>query len=449
MIEVKQNKSMESQTTALSENQSKEQENVQLNAISVVQDQASGDDTNSLAMDSSEDTPNVEVVASAKDAGEVLYAGAVEVKANGETVHEVVSNESSKKAHKKKDNKEDKDYTPIYSNEEKTRLEQITKICEEEIERVILDDRYNSIPYGNDSNCLINLKTAHKNGIDFCTPVLNRVHGTDLDKTGSSIMTNGAQHILLVMTKRMADACGIDVARFSNDPKSGVAANQEDLVFLDGNGRMKFLLDFPEDKWPDVFATFICKDKANYFNPSVAMSEINTQVAVWKTPDYIQKRVFEEGKTSHEGWTRIIGLQRKGYLYQSACQLMTLKTDRIKKSEVVSGDQQKIFENYPCALKIYEALKKKFGEGDDKTLKTKAFTAEVSCLWGKLKNASGNATATDQFLDFIEGLSEDTVKQIKNVKKDNKNPISKDDQRKAILQQEFFMYVGKKQIKLS
>ena len=88
----------------------------------------------------------------------------------------------------------------------------------------------------------------------------------------------------------------------------------------------------------------------------------------------------------------------------------------VLKRDVTEGDAKSIFSHFKSAKTIHEALVTKFGEGDDKTLKTKEFTKEVSFLWNKLQRKSGDDTATKMFLKFIDGLKDTKVKEIKEAK---------------------------------
>lgn len=94
-----------------------------------------------------------------------------------------------------------------------------------------------------------------------------------------------------------------------------------------------------------------------------------------------------------------------------------------------------------------KALVQKFGEGEDKTLKTKEFPKEVSILWHKLLNYQGEKFATDTFIKFIESFKDTKVKEILNAKS-VKNGMKKDDIRKNILNEQFNQFVGKENIDL-
>ena len=244
----------------------------------------------------------------------------------------------------------------------------------------------------------------------------------------------------------MADVAGMKVARFSND-KSNAPIKDNSLVFLNGNGRMNYILGLEDEERPQFFATFIEPDALGLYNPRKAMEVINTERLMWKTPDMVQKRQLEEGEKAHEGWGEIQNLIKKGYMYQAACQAYTLDTDRIKTKTVTGGDAKEIFAHYESAKLIHDALVAKFGEGDDKTLKTKEFPKEISILWKKLLNLKGEKWATATFVKFIECFKENKVKEIRDAKSE-KFGSKKDEKRKAILNEQFNQFIGKENIDL-
>ena len=71
----------------------------------------------------------------------------------------------------------------------------------------------------------------------------------------------------------------------------------------------------------------------------------------------------------------------------------------------------------------------------------------VSSLWGKLSAKFGDDKATKYFVQFIDGLAEDKVKGIIEAKTKKGKP-SKDEQRKQILEQEFYTFVGAHSLKI-
>ena len=338
-----------------------------------------------------------------------------------------------------------KDYKPKYSDQELLKLTPLTEVCEQEITRVISDLNTGAVPYANGSNCLIDLRKVHPY---LYTPQVNRLHGTDQKKTGDSLMSYGSQHLLLVVTVKIAVAAGLVPEHFGNAPDKTQPVSEHGFVFLDGNGRVNYLMGIPVDEWPEVYAVFPSKDSAGFYDINKIFDIINTQVSVWKTQDMVQKRLLMDGGNAHPGWKMIQELvNKKKYKYQAACQLATLDTDRVNKTRVTTGDANDVFSHYDSAKKIFDVLVIKFGEDTD-TLKTKEFTKEVSTLWKKLQKKYGDDLATDYFLDFLSNsLADVKVKEI-NEAKSVKGGISKDEKRKSILNNEFSNFIASKNLNL-
>lgn len=335
------------------------------------------------------------------------------------------------------------DFSLNYSDEQKKELERVTKVVGAEIERVRIDPRFHAIAF--DDNALINLKGAAMDGVGFKTPEVNRKHGKDEASTGESLMKYGPQHPLIVITDKMAESLGLKVIRFSNDDPTKPVFAGYTLIFLDGNGRMNHLLGLNPKDWPNVYAIFPTKNSAGYYDIPKSYEVINTQVTVWKPGDWVTKRILEEGVKAHKGWTSINQLRQKGYNYQAACEAITLGTDRIIKTDVISGDANRIFLHYDSAVKIHNALVKKFSEGDDNTLKTKAFPAKVSELWLPLSSKSGDEKATEYMIAFIDQFPQEQVKKTMEAKGSKKDGVrvTKDAIRIGILETEFNAYMEK------
>lgn len=352
------------------------------------------------------------------------------------------SSKSKKSAKKAKTD----DFTLNYPDEKKKELERVTKVVEDEIRRVINDPRFHAIPFDGGNNAIINVKEATMDGITSYTPEVNRKHGRDEKSTGDSLMVHGPQHPFIIITKRMADAAGISFTHFANDPHPENPIDDDyATIDVDGNGRKNYLLTKDPKDWPNIYGIFPTKNSAGLYDLRKDIEIINTQVTVWKTCDFVIKRILEEGIKAHEGWKEINKLQQNGYNYQAACEAMTLGTDRITKSEINSGDAEEIFGHYESAKTVHEALVAKFGEGDDNTLKTKAFPAEVSKLWQKLQKKKGDEVATEHFVKFIEAIPGSKVNEILVAKsKEVKGArISKDEHRIMILKQEFKEFMKK------
>ena len=333
-------------------------------------------------------------------------------------------------------------YKPDYSGDDakKQLLEAHTKEVEQEIDNIVNNAQmYGAVKVG--ENVVIDLKEAVKNGIHIYGMDVNREHGKDEQKTGASLFEDGAQMFLTVITCKVAKLYGIGIKHLTNDKEQGHEPQDEDLVLIDGHGRIDFLMQYDVDEWNVIYAHFPAKDRLGNYNICKAMEAINVNLKAWTTSNFVQKRILQEGSNAHEGWKRINDLLNRGYNYQAACQLTTLAKDRVAKKEVVNGEDNDIFTNYGDAIKVSEALIKCFGEGADNVVKTKEFTKKVSILWQTLVKKFGNDKATEYFLDFLKGLPQDKVIEIKNAKK-TADGVSKDENRKKILQKEFDNFVS-------
>ena len=99
------------------------------------------------------------------------------------------------------------------------------------------------------------------------------------------------------------------------------------------------------------------------------------------------------------------------------------------------------------AVYVSEILINRFGEKEDKVVKTKEFTKEVSFLWQKLQKIGGNSYATENMVEFIKCLQEEKVIEIKRAKKTN-DGVSKDVNRTKILNALFKDFTAHKNIQL-
>lgn len=353
-----------------------------------------------------------------------------------------------KKVSKKTKNSKDKKYTLEYPDDVKAALKVITDVFNAEIERAINDPNFYATPFNGGQNAIVDIKQAViKGAYKVAGFAENRVHGRDEKTTGESLMTYYPQHPLIIITDKMAEAAGLTRILFPND-KNGPLSDRHVIIPFDGGGRLNFLLTIEPEKWPPLFGVFPTKDVNGYYNPRKLLEIINTQVKTWDTSNFLVKRIMEEGKDGHQGWQDIQDLLHKGYNYQAACELMTLKTDRIPKSVINNGKAEDVFKHHEHAVKIHNALVKQFGEGDDKTLKTKAFPAEISRIWDKLRDMVGVKTATEHVLKFINQLTSGQVQEITNAKSkdDGGGTISKDEHRISLLKKAFDDFMTKNPI---
>lgn len=347
----------------------------------------------------------------------------------------------------------EKDYMPKYTNEKEEHLKAVTATVEREVEEVLNDEGYAAESIAKGRNAYIDIKAFVLKGGILARPSINRTHGKDEDSTYNSIMTDGAQHPFIVVTAKMAEVARIDFERFSTDTNKSdepIPAAAKVLVVIDGNGRANKLLSIDHEMWPEVGAVLPSKNRAGYYDIPTCMTKINTEIAKWKTQDFIQKEIMEDRDGTHEGFLFINRLVREGYGYQSACQLATLGTDRIQKPKINGSYAKDVFDHYESAKKIYNKLKSKFVE-DESPLKTKEFTKEVSIQWRALQKRNGDDFATKHYLDFLEdSLTDDLVKKIQSAKSEStkSGKVSKDEVRKNILQKAFYQFSGKNNIKI-
>ena len=350
-----------------------------------------------------------------------------------------------KKATKKTPKSKEKKYTLDYPDDVKAALKVVTDVFNAEIERVIKDPNFYATPYNGGKNAIVDIKQAVlKGGYKVAGFAENRVHGRDEKTTGESLMTYQPQHPLIIITRRMAEAAGLTPTLLPSDTSDSLTDKHE-IIAADGGGRSDFLLSIEPENWPPLYGVFPTEDINGNYNLKKLLEVINTQVKVWDTPSYLVKRIMEEGKDGHQGWQSIQNLIHKGYNYQAACELMTLKTDRIPKSVINNGKSEDVFKHHEHAVKIHNALVKQFGEGDDKTLKTKAFPAEISRIWDKLRDMVGVKTATEHVLKFINQLTSGQVQEITNAKSkdDGGGTISKDAHRIRLLKKAFDDFMAK------
>lgn len=337
---------------------------------------------------------------------------------------------ANKKGGKKKaDNKPTSRYTP----EVLTDMQQKAIIVKEILDDLSQEERY-ALKMVADGRAYVNMKEAYENGLRFFKTKGNRLHGSDLKKTGSSLLRDGAQQALVVIPVAIAKEVGIEYECFPSDNDQDL--QRDGYIIIEGHGRMEFVLDFLksnlESDFPEMDAVTLRMNAEGVFDPAEAMEVINSNVSKWKCGDFITKKLVNNS-CSHEGWAFIKDLQDKGYNYQASCQLATLKNDRVKQSEILKGDENVIFENFDHAKKLYEAYVGKFGSSSE-ALKTKAFTMELSKIWHGWENF-GKSYATKQMIAFISSLNADDVNSINVAKKTSDQ--TKDDVRLSLVNKLF------------
>lgn len=354
-------------------------------------------------------------------------------------------------------------FTHPYSEQEIENLIKIRKVFHASFNRLIADDRVPFTKYS-EYNAVFNLTEAINNGLEVAMPAMNRQHGQDQKKTGESIMEDGAQALLLVVPNDVAWASGVEIVRFPTDKNQG-AVTMDGFTLINGNGRMGYLLGLEPEKRPILYATLIEPDSEGFYNIPRAMSAINEHRSQWKTQDKLQKKIMEAGKDAHKLLIKTRELVNKGYNYQAACQLTTLLPDRITSSQLENGDFANIFRYGDQAEKVRDALISKFGEGDDKTLKTKPFSMEICRQFALLLKAckkmveetgaeegdtcgKSEKMACDYMTSFIRNISDKKVREIKAAKKSKAPGSTKDFERVKLLNNLFNQFIGKENLEI-
>ncbi len=345
------------------------------------------------------------------------------------------------KTKKTPDSDKELDYSPQYDDMYKIKLEKLTKLHEIELERIAQDERYCVLRDCNNKVVGVDLTATVKKGIKLYKLTVNRVHGNDEKLTGLSIMRYGAQEALTIVSVKVALENGLELEAFDNT--EGV--DDAGLAVVNGIGRTEFLSKIDINEWPRLLATFVQPDNNGLIDPCTALAEMNINVCKWKTQDMVQKRLMKDGNEAHIGFKKIHELVKNGYKYQAACHACTLRNDRIKVRDVNEGSANEIFEHYQYAITIHGALVNKFGEGDDKILKTKEFPKRISELWRKLMTIQGAEWATDKMLVFIEGITPEQVDDLLNTPRE-KDGVKRDDLRKNKLNMMFDWYRAKNDI---
>ena len=134
-------------------------------------------------------------------------------------------------------------------------------------------------------------------------------------------------------------------------------------------------------------------------------------------------------------------MRRPSSAFQDACSWVTLQPDRITKRQIINEKADEIFKNTDSAEQIHKAIKKKFGEENERVLKTKTVPIEIVMFWQKLNKHYSSEEATKHLIAFIEKMSDDEVKSIAEAKT-QKGKLSKEEQQKGYLNEYFYKFVG-------
>lgn len=335
-----------------------------------------------------------------------------------------------------------------YNEEQKQALSKVKEIADAAFKELLENDRIPTTPFS-DHNAVIDLTSAINNGIEIYVPEVNRKHGTDQMLTGQSLLLDTPQTLLLVVSVKVAMAAGMGIIRFDNDEHKAENKPIEEtgLVCINGNGRIDYILGLPAEERPKLYATLVEPDSKGFINVPRAMSAVNEHQSQWKTQDKLQKKILEDGVNADKNLIEIRKLVNRGYNYQAACQLVTLRPDRITSKELAGTDMKKFFEHANEAKEIRDALIEVFGEGEDKCLKNKAISRWVSEEYNLLlKSQYTPATACKYIVDFVKGLNK--VAEIKEAKADKKKRVTRDTKRLNLLTQQFNRYIGQNGINI-
>lgn len=308
------------------------------------------------------------------------------------------------------------------SEEEKALAQTATQLVEEWLKM----DHPNCIPICGEANRFIDITAEAKAGRVFLEPDANRGHGKDQTETGHSLLNDYPQHPLLVLPTSISRAIGMGVHRFDSDPSKADTIPDDSWTVLDGNGRMAYLYGVEVEKWPPIFGLLPSKNKDGLIHPQRIFTVINTNLLAWKGSDYLTARLLIEGEKAHPAWTYINDLKQKGYLFTAACEWGTMKEENIKRSDItdLKFAATEGFKYHELAKKIHSAAVNKFGEGEDRLLKTKDFPKQIIEFFNRLSDLSGfdRNKAAKTIIKFIDGIESGKVVEITGAKKAGDDP---------------------------
>ena len=346
---------------------------------------------------------------------------------------------------KKSGSKASSKSAPSLSQEEIDALKHETEIFDQEVRRMLADPRYHAVQLPN-GRVVLDLTAAHKDGVPLYRMDYNRTHGKDEEATGKSLRTDGAQHPLLVVPVRVAKAAGLPISHFQKDPDQTSPIDENGLAPVDGHGRANDAFGSKEG-WPQFDAVLLVKNKNGFIDTKKAYSVTNENVSVWGSKDHLVPRLFDPHELRRETLKAIHELVNKQYLYTAACSWVLWKVGGVTKKElntIVTEEQANKFKEYTQhAKQIHEACIKKFGEGDDKLLKTKKFPEKLIEIWEVLRDKSGADEATATLVKFINSLDNGKANEIVNAKKDKDKDLDKDTVRKQLLEKAYKGFLAK------
>ena len=348
---------------------------------------------------------------------------------------------STKKSGGKASSKTD----PPLTQEQIDALKNETEVFDQEVARILADPRYHAVQMPN-GRVVMDLTAAHKDGIPLYRMDYNRTHGKDEEATGKSLRTDGAQHPLLVVPVRVAKAAGLPISHFQKDPDQTSPIDEDGLTPVDGHGRANNAFGSKEG-WPQFDAVLLVKNKDGYIDTKKAYSVTNVNVSVWGAKDHLVPRLFDPHELREKALKVIHELVAKDYLYTSACEWTLWKLGNVTKTElnaIVNEEEAKEFMKYTkYGKQIHEACVKKFGEGDDKLLKTKRFPETLIENWNSLRDKYGADKATETMVGFIEQLGSGKAIEITSAKKDKDKDLDRDTVRKQLVNKAYKEFLDK------
>ena len=232
-----------------------------------------------------------------------------------------------------------------------------------------------------------------------------------------SIMEDGMQIMLLVIPGTVAVKMGYAVEDFEGNriPEEQLARA---VVIVDGQTRYmaikKIMKEHPDKAPANVFAYF----PANWTDLTKMLQAINLKVFTWKNSDYITGVIGLDSidKDIKNALEYVQALERLGYNYTAACELVTMHKGIIKKPGLVkamSGTTDKLkFDDAKYGIEIHKAAQGKFAAKNEDVLMNKAVPEFVISKWNGVCNDLSKKEATAYMVAFFNSLSGDEIKEI-------------------------------------
>ena len=232
-----------------------------------------------------------------------------------------------------------------------------------------------------------------------------------------SIMEDGMQIMLLVIPGTVAMKMGYAVEDFEGNriPEEQLVRT---VVIVDGQTRYmaikKIMKEHPDKTPANVFAYF----PTNWTDLTKMLQAINLKVFTWKNSDYITGVIGLDSidKDIKNALEYVQALERLGYNYTAACELVTMHKGIIKKPGLVkamSGTTDKLkFDDAKYGIEIHKAAQGKFAAKNEDVLMNKAVPEFVISKWNGVCNDLSKKEATAYMVAFFNSLSGDEIKEI-------------------------------------